>query len=159
MQPMHPPIRLLTWTPLLEPRLARARQPPQSPPCATPNPENCFDCVPEAHASLMRAGRRRHTTERDGTRRTEGHGLPEPCRRAPPLALRLLVAVAHGNRIRIRPFSLTPRRRTPIADSQGIVAGSGTKCSRRQSSLFTTFCPRRGRHRGDGAIVAGDEEE
>src|SRR5437879_3526929 len=98
MPAMQRPIRLLTWTPLLEPRLARARQPPQSPPCATPNPENCFDCVPEAHASLMRAGRRRHTTERDGTRRTEGHGLPEPCRRAPPLALTLLVAVAHGNR-------------------------------------------------------------
>src|SRR5205814_9636186 len=83
MPAMQPPIRLLTWSPLLEPRLARARQPPQSPPCATPNPENRFDCVPEAHASLMRAGRRRHTTERDGTRRTEEHGLPEPCRRPP----------------------------------------------------------------------------
>src|SRR5712692_11327856 len=34
-----------------------------------------------------------------------------------------VVAVAHGNRIQIRPFPPTPRRRTPIADSQG---GSGS---------------------------------
>src|SRR5713101_7353446 len=35
----------------------------------------------------------------------------------------LVMAVAHGNRIQIRPFPPTPRRRTPIADSQG---GSGS---------------------------------
>src|SRR5207302_1992902 len=74
-----------------------------------------------------------------------------------------LLAVAHGNRTRNRPVSLTPRRRTPIADSRGFEAVSDAQRSRRYLTLFPGIRPGRGRDTGEkptpnwrGASRSGD---
>src|SRR5437879_2758132 len=73
------------------------------------------------------------------------------------------LAVAHGNRTRNRPVSLTPRRRTPIVDSRGFEAVSDAQRSRRYLTLFPGIRPGRGRDTGEkptpnwrGASRSGD---
>jgi hypothetical protein len=73
------------------------------------------------------------------------------------------LAIAHGNRTRNRPVSLTPRRRTPIVDSRGFEAVSDAQRSRRYLTLFPGIRPGRGRDTGEkptpnwrGASRSGD---